>query len=297
MGSCGFSRKLQGSPDPHPALRMKAGCSERKGCGAQESATADHNHRMTSVIGRRCTRYPVSWDLQFPDCPCLSSRMKRSQTPNVWLILVVRWRHFDSPGCGGTNVHAGAKISCDIPCLRRTEPVTFAFVDYVVEAPCRFISLILETFAHEKSRVAQGRANPDFSSLFIRVKNGAICAHTISCTHFTVAEFHDVEREDLLHRGELHGMGHDVAKTSEVCVPLAGNLVRLDGVLGFAVRVVAEIFAVPELRDVGLLSLEEEPVVFVGGRYVADYVRGFFRGAQSGEPKATGIGADPPNYP
>src|SRR5579871_4496201 len=96
---------------------------------------------------------------------------------------------------------------------------------------------------------------------------------------------------------ELHLLGIKIAEAGHVGVPLAGELVGLDAIAIFALLVVTEVLAVPELVDIGLLRLEELRVIGVGALRFAEGARGFFGRAKGSEPEAAAVGADAANNP
>ena len=60
-----------------------------------------------------------------------------------------------------------------------------------------------------------------------------------------MTKLHDIEIEYLLQCRYLHGVGNYIAETCKVGVPLPGELICLNVVFGFAVSVIAEVFAIP----------------------------------------------------
>ena len=86
----------------------------------------------------------------------------------------------------------------------------------------------------------------------------AIWRYAVGRAHLAATELHHVQVEDFLQCRDLHGVRNDVAETGEVGIPLAGGLVGLNVVSGFAARVVSKILAAPKLRNVSLLALLEK---------------------------------------
>src|SRR5205823_14682412 len=88
-----------------------------------------------------------------------------------------------------------------------------------------------------------------------------------------------------------HVWRNDVAEACHVGVPLTGELVGLNVVFVFALRVVTKVFAVPEFLDVTGLGFGEFIVILLRGGGFAKLLGNFFGRTQSGEIKAGGIGA------
>src|SRR5262249_56058875 len=107
--------------------------------------------------------------------------------------------------------------------------------------------------------------------------------HAVERTHITIREFHHVEFEYLLQRGDSHVRWNHVAKACEVRVPLAGKLIRHDAVTVRAVRIVIEIAAVPKLLDVSGARLLKKCVILRGGGRLAYGPRNFLCGAEGSE--------------
>lgn len=55
--------------------------------------------------------------------------------------------HFHGPDPSRAHIHAGAKVSRDVPGLGGPEPVAFGFVDDVIEAPGGFVGFVFHVFA------------------------------------------------------------------------------------------------------------------------------------------------------
>src|ERR1700733_2197854 len=118
-------------------------------------------------------------------------------------LLRHRRCHLHGPDAGWTHVHGGSEVSGDIPRLGRPEPITFAFIDHMVEAPYCLVTVLFHPFTFEKRSIAQSCPCPHFFSLLI-IKNGTIRGHPIGSSHLSVAEFHYVEGKDFLQRRNLH---------------------------------------------------------------------------------------------
>ena len=74
---------------------------------------------------------------------------------------------------------------------------------------------------------------------------------------FPPPNFMTLKANIFLRSGQLHFVWHQIPEAGHVGVPLASQLIRLNAVAIFALGVVAEIFSIPKLVDVGLLSLQE----------------------------------------
>jgi hypothetical protein len=57
------------------------------------------------------------------------------------------WCHLHGPDACWAHIHGSSEVSRNIPCLWRPEPITFAFIDNMVESPHSFIALISHPFA------------------------------------------------------------------------------------------------------------------------------------------------------
>src|ERR1700735_3911739 len=68
----------------------------------------------------------------------------RGQTTQAPLFRARR-RHFQRPNRHRTHVHSGAEVACDVPGLRRAEPVAPRLVDHVIKAPGGFPGFVRHT--------------------------------------------------------------------------------------------------------------------------------------------------------
>src|SRR5580698_2161275 len=103
--------------------------------------------------------------------------------------------HFQSPDGHWTHVHPSPEVSGDIPRFGRTEPVAFAFVNYMIKSPGGLPRFRFHALTYQQSGVTEGGAHPHLFGFGIG-ENGAIFAHAIRGAHLAVAEFHHVKVED-----------------------------------------------------------------------------------------------------
>src|SRR5882724_1841628 len=169
-------------------------------------------------------------------------------------LFCPRWCHFEGPDCCWAHVHSCAEVSGDVPRLRGAEPVIFALVDHVIEAPGALVGFVFQALTHQESCITKSRSGPDLFCLIIRTENRAVSTHTVRRTHLAIAKLHHVKGKDLSHCGYLHLVWNDISKASQVGIPLARELIGLNSIFELTVGVISEVLAILYLGDVGLLA-------------------------------------------
>ena len=157
-----------------------------------------------------------------------------------------RRSHFQRPDRHRAHVHSGAEIPRDVPCFRRTEPVSLAFVDHVVKPPGRLPGLVRACLRSSAIRHSPRLCPPRLLSLrrwsgFCHRQLMPLAAPIWPSPNFITLKSKIFFSADMLHR-----VRHNVAQAGQIRIPLAGKLVGLNIVFRLAARVVAEILAIPQ---------------------------------------------------